>query len=108
MRNTLMCIALVIAGCSSAPPVRIGGDTYYSSKSNAGGIFGNPSAIAGDLMVDGNSFCEAQGKEFELVTQEVNQPIPATRLGGANITFRCVQRSSSPFMRKDNGVTTIN
>ena len=37
-------------GCVSTPPTPIGGDTYYSSKSTAGGEFGNTGAAVGHLI----------------------------------------------------------
>ncbi len=91
------CVALV--ACASSAPVKIGADTYYSSKTNTAGIFGDVGAVAGALM--------AEGKEFELVTQSVTQNIPGVRFGGASITFKCVARAGNPVMRPDKGVTTL-
>lgn len=99
--------AMALAGCGSTPPTKIGADTYYSSRPNAGGAFGNPGAIAGDLMAEGNAHCAGLGKEFELVTQNVQQPVYGRALGGASITFKCVDKASNPVMRPDQGVTTI-
>lgn len=104
----LVCVLafLVLAGCASTAPTKIGADTYYSAKTNAAGVFGNPMNDAGELMAQGNQFCGHEGKEFELVTQQVSQPFPG-HLGGASITFRCVAHANNPVMRPDNGVTTI-
>lgn len=103
----IIILAAALAGCASSPPTKIGADTYYSSKTNAAGAFGNVGAVAGELMADGNKYCAAMGKEFELVTQTLNQPRPAASLGNAAITFRCVDKAGNPVMRPDNGVTTI-
>ena len=92
-------------GCASTAPVKIGANTYYASKTNSGGAFGNVDAVAGNLMVQGNQFCTAQGKQFELVTQNTDQPRPF-HMGGASITFKCVDQAVDPVMRKDNGVST--
>jgi hypothetical protein len=109
MKKTFLILAVAgLGGCASTAPTKIGADTYYSSRTNAAGAFGDVSAVAGRLMGDGNQFCETQGKEFELVTQTLTQPIPAVRLGGASITFKCVAHANSPVMRPDNGVTTVN
>ncbi|MHB9020586.1 MAG: hypothetical protein ACYC3A_01975 [Halothiobacillus sp.] len=103
-----MAIAVAtLAGCASAAPVKIGADTYYASKTNTAGIFGDGSAVSGALMVQGNEFCAKQGKQFELVTDQTTQNVPGVRFGGASITFKCVDQASNPVMRKDNGVTTI-
>lgn len=98
---------LFLAACASSTPTKIGADTYYSAKTNTAGIFGDVAAVAGDLMVEGNQYCAALGKEFELVTQSTNPNIPGVRFGGASITFRCVYQAKNPVMRPDRGVTTI-
>lgn len=99
--------AAVLSSCASTPPTKIGADTYYSAKTNSAGIFGDVSAVAGGLMAEGNQFCGAMNKEFELVTQQVNQNVPGVRFGGASITFKCVAHANSPVMRLDNGVSTV-
>jgi len=102
-----LCIAAILAGCASTAPAKIGADTYYASKTNTAGIFGDVSAVAGALIVEGNQFCGTMNKEFELVTQSLTQNIPGARLGGASITFKCVAHASNPIMRPDNGVSSV-
>ena len=101
----LPCLAVV--ACASSAPTKIGADTYYSSKTNTAGIFGDVGAVAGALMAEGNQLCTSQGKEFELVTQSTTQNVPGMRFGGASITFKCVVKAGNPVMRPDKGVTTI-
>lgn len=98
---------IVLAACASSPPTKIGADTYYSSKTNTAGIFGDVGAVAGKLMAEGSQLCASQGKEFELVTQNLTQNVPGVRFGGATITFKCLEKAGNPVMRPDNGVTTI-
>ncbi|HEY8682241.1 MAG TPA: hypothetical protein VIM06_03655 [Rhodanobacter sp.] len=100
-------VAVALSGCASTAPTKIGADTYYASKTNTAGIFGDVSAVAGKLMAQGNQFCAAQGKQFELVTDSTTQNVPGVRFGGASITYKCVDHASNPVMRKDNGVSTI-
>jgi hypothetical protein len=100
-------LSLLVAACASTAPAKIGADTYYSSKTNTAGIFGDVTAVAGSLIVEGNKFCASLGKEFELVTQNTTSNIPGVRFGGASITFKCVEKSENPIMRPDNGVTTL-
>jgi hypothetical protein len=102
-----ICILALLSACASTAPTKIGAETYYSAKTNTAGIFGDVSAVAGSLMVEGNQFCGAIGKEFELVTQTVTSNVPGVRLGGASITFKCVDHATNPVMRPDNGVSTI-
>jgi hypothetical protein len=103
----LVLCAVIVSGCASTAPAKIGADTYYASKTNTAGVFGDVSAVTGALIVEGNQFCGTMNKEFELVTQSVTQNIPGVRLGGASITFKCVDHAKSPVMRPDNGVTTV-
>lgn len=104
---TTLLTAATLVGCASSAPTKIGADTYYSSKTNTAGIFGDVSAVAGQLMIEGNQLCGSMNKEFELVTQNTTQNIPGVRLGGASITFKCVINARNPVMRQDNGITTI-
>ena len=96
-----------LSGCASTTPTQIGANTYYSSKTNTAGIFGDVSAVAGSLMADGYKFCASKNKEFELVTKGVQNNVPGVRFGGASITFKCVDSANDPVMRKDNGVTSV-
>lgn len=105
--SALTIVLAALAGCASTAPVKIGADTYYASKTNTAGIFGDVSAVSGKLVDQGNEFCASQGKQFELVTDQTTQNVSGVRFGGASITFKCVDHASNPVMRKDNGVTTI-
>lgn len=109
MKTTMFFVAgvVVLSGCAGTAPTKIGADTYYASKTNTAGIFGDVSAVAGKLMAQGNQFCASQGKQFELVTNSTTQNVPGVRFGGASITYKCVDHASNPVMRKDNGVSTI-
>ncbi|MBB1636087.1 hypothetical protein [Cupriavidus sp. UME77] len=104
---TFALVVMALAGCASTAPTKIGADTYYSSKTNTAGIFGDVSAVAGNLMGEGYQFCAGMNKEFELVTQSTTPNVPGVRLGGASITFKCVDHASNPVMRLDNGVSTV-
>jgi hypothetical protein len=103
----VLTLLAVLSGCASTAPTSIGGDTYYAAKTNTAGAFGDPGAIAGKLMADGSKFCATKGREFELVTQTISPSRVASSLGGASITFKCVEHANNPLMRPDNGVTTI-
>ena len=103
----IMLSVILISGCASTKPTKIGANTYYASKTNTKGIFGDVSAVVGALITEGNQLCESMGKEFELVTQSTTQNVPGVRFGGASITFKCIDQASDPVMRPDNGMSTI-
>jgi hypothetical protein len=98
-------LAVLLSGCSSGP-VKIGGNTYYATKSSGAGMFGNAGRVASDLMVQGNQFCDKQGREFELVSQHTMAGYPGSP-AKADITYRCVEQSRDRNMRPDKGVSTV-
>lgn len=100
--------ACVLAGCASTPPTLIGADTYYASRQNAAGMFGDVNAVAGHLMSDGNQFCASMSKQFQILTENITPPKPGVTGGSAAITFKCVDHAGPVQMRPDNGVTTVN
>ena len=104
---TYLIMVAVLSACASTAPTKIGADTYYSAKTNTAGIFGDVSAVAGNLMGEGYQFCGTMGKEFELVTQTTTPNVPGVRFGGASITFKCIDHAKNPVMRPDNGVSTV-
>jgi hypothetical protein len=83
-------LSLCFAGCVSTPPTSIGPDTYYASKSTAGGEMGNTEAAVGHLIVKGNKFCSSMGKQFQLVSQKENPSSMSSPVGAASITFKCL------------------
>ncbi len=95
----------MLSACASGP-VKIGGNTYYATKSSGAGMFGNAGRVASDLMAQGNVFCDQQGREFEMVSQHTSPGYPGSP-AKADITYRCVQQSSDRNMRPDNGVSTL-
>jgi hypothetical protein len=88
-------ILSIASGCATTPPTPIGGDTYYMTKTNGAGAFGNVDVLAGHLMAQGCQFCAAKGKEFELVSSNTDQPAPF-HMGVATITFKCVLHAHDP------------
>ena len=97
--------AIIFTGCATSnSPVRIGGNTYYSSGSNMAGAFGDPSEVATKLIREGNLFCAAQKREFELVTKNISPSRIGSGLGGADITFKCVMVSTDVRLRNEPSV----
>src|SRR5258708_20193142 len=86
-RMVLIVVAASLCGSASTAPTKIGAETYYASKTNTAGIFGDVSAVAGNLMADGNQFCALTGKKFELVTKSKTANIPRVRYAVASLPF---------------------
>ncbi len=102
----ILASVIVIAGCTSTPPTKIGQDTYYSARPNPGGMFNDANNVAGDLMVEANGFCEKQKKEMELVTTRVQEARFGVTPGNAAITFRCLDSAGRVNLRPDRGIST--
>jgi hypothetical protein len=101
----LFAMVSLSSGCATSnTPVRIGGDTYYSSGSNMAGAFGDPSEVATKLIREGNAFCATQKREFELVTKNISPSRIGSGLGGADITFKCVTVSTDVRLRNEPNV----
>ena len=96
----------MLAGCATSTPVQIGANTYYLSKTNTAGAFGDVGTLAQSLMVEGNKFCTAKGLHFQIVGENLRQPVIG--LGGAAIQFKCVTHLGPVDLRPDKGVTTVN
>jgi hypothetical protein len=79
-RNTYTALLLLapLRACVSTPPTPIGGDTYYSQKSTAGGKFGNTDAAVGHLIVEGNKFCAAKSARIPIADEDTKSVWPFT------------------------------
>jgi hypothetical protein len=99
---------LGIAGCAATTIAPTGGDMYYASRENVGGLFGNVDVVAGKLMVKAGEFCAAKGRDFVLVTHDTSPNVPFAHMGGASITFRCVIHVQEPATRPDKAATIVN
>jgi hypothetical protein len=101
-RAVILLLGGALSACAtSISPTKMGGDTYFSSKPNRAGIFGDPTSLVGELIVEGNQFCQRQEKELEMVTKEVIPLVAGVRSGSASITFRCVNRSQDVRLRPE-------
>jgi hypothetical protein len=99
---------LGIAGCATTTIAPTGGDTYYASKVNTAGVFGDVNVVAGKLMAKANRFCISKGKEFQLVSSETAPNVLMQHLGSASITFKCVMHAQDPAVRPDKAATIVN
>jgi hypothetical protein len=55
-------IALAATGCANPGIVKLSPDTYMLSRTDKGGVFGNPSAMKADVIREANEFAAKQGK----------------------------------------------
>lgn len=62
--NTFLAVAVALAlvGCANPGIVQLSPDTYMLSRTDKGGIFGNPSAMKADVIREAGEFAATQGK----------------------------------------------
>ena len=62
-RALAICAALLmVVACANPGPVQIGPDTYFISRTDKGGVFGNASAMKASVIADADAFARSKGK----------------------------------------------
>jgi hypothetical protein len=107
VKNLHLIFALALLAACASRPVNIGGNTYMATKTNGALAFGNADTTARDLIVQGNEFCAKQGREFQLVTQNLQPGQPGRSIARADITYKCVDQSHDVQMRPDRGTAEL-
>ena len=95
MRNVLFLLsasaAILASGCGNriSNATSIGDDTYIMTAKAKPSPFGVASAVdMGGLIQQASASCINRGLRFVLVDKQEN-PGSATKLGTANVTFKC-------------------
>lgn len=92
MRTAIAICLFVLGGCASSGVIQTDPDTYMLTKKNAGGMFGNVENVKADLYVEANEYCARTNRQVQALSAETQGAIPAVRMGGATLTFKCVPR----------------
>jgi len=87
---TLLCAALVLAGCASTGVVPTDRDKYVISKQSAAGIFGTSGGVRADIYAEANQFCARSNKTVETVNLDIKDAVPFVRTSSATLEFKCV------------------
>ena len=80
-------IVVTLVGCASEP-IPAGPDTYMLSDTGAWS-WSSGSGLKGDLLIQANKYCLAQGKQMMPVSTQSNDGSFST-FGHAEIQFRCL------------------
>jgi len=101
MKFFLLCLlmCLPLTGCPShSGVVPIGPDTFMISKQAATGFTGLGNLKA-EVMKEGNNYCHAQSKEFEIVnTWESSPPYLLGNYPRVEIHFMCLDVDSKELI----------
>jgi hypothetical protein len=91
MRNAIL-ISLLLMGCSTSDPIRVGDNRYMISTTSYTGW----STRAGQIqraMDDANDFCRKRGRVAQLLSDN-SQGQPAITPVSENVVFACVAAGS--------------
>lgn len=92
-------IAVLLVACANPGIVQISPDTYLLSRTDKGGIFGNPSAMKADVLREANEFAESKGKIAIPLTIRETPLVVGQRFASIEYQFRVVDKSDPEAKR---------
>lgn len=98
MKLLFVLTAAILAGCASSGAVPIGKDTYMITKQSAGGMFVSPGSIKVEIFREAQSFCQSEGKIFQVVGTNELASFPG-RLPSAEVQFMCLNEGDKEVGR---------
>lgn len=94
----LACCSLIFAGCANPGVVQISPDTYFISRTDKGGVFGNASKMKAEVIREANEFAAKQGKvAIPLSTRET--PMAIGQFASFDYQFRVVDKDDPEAKR---------
>jgi hypothetical protein len=87
----LLALITLLTGCATGI-VQTDKGVYMSSKTSAGGAFGDPQAVLADLYSEANEFCGRSSQAVETISKNPEKGIPFVRSARASLQFRCVAK----------------
>ncbi|MDY6483327.1 hypothetical protein [Acinetobacter faecalis] len=76
MRKILICMALILGGCTTAEIIPIGTNTYMISQTSAGGMFTAMGTLKAKVIKRANAFAESKGKIAIPIAEKETPSIP--------------------------------
>ena len=89
----------LIFGCASTGPVQLSPDTYMISKTDKGGIFGNPSKMKLAVIREANEFAASQGKTAIPISTNETPLVVGQRFASIEYQFRVVSSDDPEYQR---------
>lgn len=93
--------ALLATGCANPGPVQLSPDTYMLTRTDKGGIFGNPSAMKAQVIQDANQFAASKGKVAIPLSSRETPLVVGRSFASFEYQFRVVE-PSDPEARRVN------
>jgi len=92
-------LAVFITGCANPGVVQLSPDTYMLSRTDKGGIFGNPSAMKADVIREANEFAASQGKVAIPLAVNETPLVVGSRFAFVEYQFRVVDKADPEVRR---------
>ena len=100
MRRISIFVAVAtLVACANPGIVQISPDTYILSRTDKGGIFGNPSAMKADVLREANEFAESKSKVAIPLTVHETPLIVGQRFASVEYQFRVVDKNDPEAKR---------
>lgn len=94
----IICASLALAACSNPGVVQISPDTYFISRTDKGGVFGNASKMKAEVIHEANEFAAKQGKvAIPISTRET--PMAIGQFASFDYQFRVVDKNDPEAKR---------
>lgn len=94
MRNSIVALTMILAGCSSTGIVPIDRDTYMVAKTSSACGFRSADGTKAKLYREANKFCAKKNRQIQTVDVTGRDGIPFARCASAELRFRCVDADS--------------
>lgn len=91
-------VATLVA-CANPGIAEISPDTYLLSRTDKGGIFGNPSAMKADVLREASKFAESKGKVAIPLSVRETPLVVGQRFASVEYQFRVVDKNDPEAKR---------
>ena len=89
----------LLSACATSGPVQLSPDTYMISKTDKGGIFGNPSKMKLAVIREANEFAASQGKTAIPLSTTETPLVVGQRFASIEYQFRVVSSDDPEYQR---------
>lgn len=97
--SAVFCLATILVACANPGIVQISPDTYLLSRTDKGGIFGNPSAMKAEVLTEANVFAESKGKVAIPLFVHETPLVVGQRFASVEYQFRVVDKNDPEARR---------
>ena len=97
-RTIPLCLASLLISCANPAIVQMSPDTYFLSRADRAGIFGNATAMTSDVIREATEFAQERGKVAVPISLNTTPAFPG-HFATVEYQFRLVDKDSSEARR---------